>query len=518
MDSVPFTEASFYAHDWAATPLGPPDGWDNELRRWVRFIHASPQPMTLVWGNADTLLFNLPFAALLGPQAHHALGVPLPEVWGPNWAVLESFTEDIVARRAAMIKEVLIRTYASGHQASRYFDLSNIPLTDDDGALLGSLGLIADRTEEVLQRRSIARERDRMSEMFEQAPGFIAMVEGPEHRYILSNAANRRLLGREDVIGLTVGEAFPELIEQGFVAMLNRVYATGEPFIANDLPFKIRRGSDGLLTTHYLDFIYQPARNAEGNILGVWIEGYDVTPHHAARERIQALQTELIHLSRVSAMDTMGSVLAHELNQPLTSISNYIAAARRLSTRTGSADADLFDCISSAAREVQRAGDIIRKLREMTVKGRATKTEVDLGPTVVEAVKFALGGHLEAVVDYDIKSVKTIFADSVQFQQVLINLIRNSCDAAAEAGVPCHILLRAVRRDDHIEFCVTDQGPGIDAAILPNMFESFISAQGGGMGIGLSICRTIIEAHGGHIQARNNDSGGATICFTLPGG
>ena len=176
----------------------------------------------------------------------------------------------------------------------------------------------------------ILRERDLLQELFEQAPGFIAMVEGPEHRYTLSNAANNRLLGRSDVVGKTVLEAFPELAEQGVIAILDEVYATGTPFIAYGLPFIIRREDGAETDTHYIDTIYQPIRDASKQIIGIFAGGHDVTAHRLAQERVQALQTDLIHVSRASAMDAMASTMAHELNQPLTSISNYMEAARRI--------------------------------------------------------------------------------------------------------------------------------------------------------------------------------------------
>ena len=238
----------------------------------------------------------------------------------------------------------------------------------------------------------------------------------------------------------------------------------------------------------------------------------DISEEKAAQEKVQSLQTDLIHVSRVSAMGTMASTLAHELNQPLTAISSWMAAARRLARKTGIAP-ELSQCLDAAGESALRAGEIIRRVRRMSAKSPPHQAELDIEPLVMEAAALATAGHPEIAVSYDLIPSVAVTADRIQIQQVMMNLIRNACEAGA--GKPLGIEIAAARSEAHLEISVSDTGPGIPNDILPRIFESFLSDKPNGLGIGLSISRTIVEAHGGQIGARNTP-GGASVSFTLP--
>lgn len=239
----------------------------------------------------------------------------------------------------------------------------------------------------------------------------------------------------------------------------------------------------------------------------------DITSERAAQNKLQSLQLELIHLSRGSAMGAMASTIAHELNQPLTAVSSYLSAARRIAPneRMGS---DLNECIDGASEAVQRAGDIIRSVRAMSGKSNGRKEEVELQPIIKDAVDLAAVGIPDLKITQDIAPGLTVYADRIQIQQVIINLIRNACDAAG--GKACHIEIKTRSWRSHVEVCVSDDGPGIPAEFLNEIFEAFVSKKSKGLGVGLSISRTIVEAHGGQISAMNLPGRGASLCFTLP--
>lgn len=239
----------------------------------------------------------------------------------------------------------------------------------------------------------------------------------------------------------------------------------------------------------------------------------DISAERAAQEKVQSLQTELIHVSRVSAMGTMASTLAHEVNQPLTAASNYMAAARRIAAR-GTVTPELSHSIDAAGASALRAGEIIRRIRDMSSKGRAAKAEFELEHVMKEAVALTTAGNPNVTVTYDLASRAPVKADRIQIQQVLINLIQNACEAAADSA--SHIGIRSSIRGAHLEVCVSDSGPGIPDDILPKIFESFVTSKPHGLGIGLSISRTIVEAHGGGIRAANLPGRGASFSFTLP--
>ena len=356
----------------------------------------------------------------------------------------------------------------------------------------------------------VVTERDALRSLFEQAPGGMALLEGPEHRIVFSNAAHNRLHGRSDLVGQTMAAAFPELAVDGLIAILDRIYATGEAHVANGLAFTL----DAMAERRIIDLTYQPVRaTADGPVSGILIQSHDVTEQHEAHARIQARHMELIHVSRVSAMGTMASTVAHELNQPLTAISNYLAAAGRIAGRDGS-DPLLGRCLESAQEASLRAGNILRLLRDMTMSAIEISPVFDVDDAVRQAVELARAAQPNLVAVYDIAAGASARADRIQFQQVMLNLIRNAQEACGD--LPCQLTIRVAVDGPFLEVALTDNGSGFPEADLESVFETMVTSKPQGMGVGLSVCRTIIETYGGRISAHNCVTGGAMVRFTIP--
>lgn len=249
--------------------------------------------------------------------------------------------------------------------------------------------------------------------------------------------------------------------------------------------------------------------------------GKILATEHALREAEQRLiqsQAELIHVARVSELGAMGSALAHELNQPLTSIMNYIAVARRLlDAGMPASPRELNRALAHALASAERAAEIIRRLRALVTKGEVERTPNDINAIIENALVLALaGGVLKdagAQVKFD-PAARWVLADSIQIEQVLNNLLRNAAEAME--GLEHRDIIVSTRRDGQmVEISVADTGPGVADRDYERVFESFHSAKGAGMGLGLSISRTIVEAHGGRIWAEPGETG-AVFRFTLP--
>ena len=252
----------------------------------------------------------------------------------------------------------------------------------------------------------------------------------------------------------------------------------------------------------------------DGKSVRIFGTKQDISPEYTAQEKLRTLQSELIHVSRASAMDAMASTLAHVVNQPLTAATNYLEAARRMAKHE-SVTPELARSIDAALKSSLRAGNIIRRLRDVPREELGIKAPLDLPSVVKEAVAIARAGWPEIVVSCNnLARSPRIVADRVQIQQLFINLIRNACQATV--GTSCEISISSLLRETHLEVCVRDTGPGIPEDILPDVFECFVTTKPKGLGVGLSISRTIVEDHGGHIEARNLPDGGAEMRFTLP--
>jgi two-component system sensor kinase FixL len=246
----------------------------------------------------------------------------------------------------------------------------------------------------------------------------------------------------------------------------------------------------------------------------------DLTEHQQTQARLQELQSELVHVSRLSAMGEMASALAHEINQPLAAISNYMKGSRRLLAASSDPNRPkLENALDRAAEQAIRAGQIIRRLRDFVARGESEKRIESLSKLFEEAGALGLAGAREQGVqlrfnlnpEYDL-----VLVDRVQIQQVLVNLFRNALEAMAHSSRRELIASSALIADDMIEIEVSDTGSGFTDDVKPNLFQTFFTTKETGMGVGLSISRSIIEAHGGRMWAETNPVGGATFRFTLP--
>ena len=243
----------------------------------------------------------------------------------------------------------------------------------------------------------------------------------------------------------------------------------------------------------------------------------DLTERQRTQARLQELQNDLLHVSRLRAMGQMAAALAHELNQPLTATANYVRAATRLLDAAAPDMDRIRQALSLASEQTLRSGEIIRRLRSFVARGEVARTPESVAKLIEEASALALVGAKERGVNVRLElapDLPLVHADRVQVQQVLLNLIRNAVEAME--GLPARqLVLGAAKWDSKVALSVADTGPGISPSIEAQLFQPFVTTKREGMGIGLSVCRTIVEAHGGRLWVEPNPGGGSVFRFTL---
>lgn len=332
------------------------------------------------------------------------------------------------------------------------------------------------------------------------------------------NSAAEAMFGytSAEVIGRNVGLLMPPRDAAQHDAFIARYAGGGEPRVMGRDRKVLGRRKDGTIFPHTL-LINETIVDGQRMITGV---ARDIAAPDPARDRLAEIQAELLHLSRIGAMGSLAATLAHELNQPITAVLNYVETVRAiLKDEGGSAAAEVADeALGAAAREAMRAGEIIRRLREYVGRGETRNRPEELSEIIESACLLGLVGAnssgVDVVRDFD-HSIGWVMADRIQTEQVLINLLRNALESMAES--PVKRLEISTHRTDAgtVKVSVADTGPGLAPDIVSQLFNAFVTTKNNGMGLGLSICRTIVESQGGRIWAESNAHGGATFHFTL---
>ena len=281
------------------------------------------------------------------------------------------------------------------------------------------------------------------------------------------------------------------------------------------LEYRIVRADGGVRHVYRELEVVLDEAGAPNFLLGVL---QDVTERRQTERYLQDLQSELLHVSRLSTMGQMASTLAHELNQPLSALTSYLQGLKRL-TQGQFDPARVVDVIDRAVAQASRAGEVIRRLREFVAKGDTDRQAENLNSVVEEAVALALVGARQSGIVPSLRfapNLPPVLMDKVQIQQVVLNLVRNAIEAMAESEQRELTVATVLREASLAEIVVADTGPGIAPEVAERLFQPFTTTKKTGMGVGLSICREIVEAHGGHIVAAANTPRGTVFRVTLP--
>lgn len=330
------------------------------------------------------------------------------------------------------------------------------------------------------------------------------------------SVAAERLFGykADEVIGRNIKLLMPAPYREQHDGYVSRYLTTGEKRIIGTGRVVVGERKDG--STFPMELAVGEMRSSNQRFFTGFIR--DLTERQQTEARLQELQSELVHISRLTAMGEMAQALAHELNQPLSAIANYMRGSEELLLgKTDEESVVIRQALGKAADQSMRAGQIIRRLRDFVARGESERSVESLSKLIEEASALAFVGAKEFGVrvrfQFD-QSADLVLADKVQVQQVLLNLMRNAIEAMQDVQRR-ELTISTVRRDDSVEIQVADTGTGISNEVASQLFQPFVTSKTHGMGVGLSISRTIVEAHGGKIWVTPNPGGGTIFSFTL---
>ncbi len=321
-----------------------------------------------------------------------------------------------------------------------------------------------------------------------------------------------------DVIGRNIKCLMPSPYHDEHDGYMQRYLTTGEKRIIGIGRQVFAKKKDG--SVFPIDLAVGEVQLADRRMFAGFIR--DASARHAAEQNVHELRRDLLHVSRLSEMGEMASALAHELNQPLTAIINYLEASSRMMGRGGEAGhAQTNDLIQKASAQAARAGQIIQQLRKFVAKGETERTFEPINPVVREAVELAMIGTSQhgIVATFDMAaSLPGMMIDRVQIQQVITNLVRNAVDALADVERRSLTVRTTPSENATVQIDIIDTGGGLAEEVVERLFQPFVTTKSGGIGIGLSICKSIVDAHDGRIWATVNPEGGTAFHVRLPVG
>lgn len=299
------SEAEMHARrlDWSCTAIGAAPIWPRELRGAAERVFATPLPMFVAWGPDLEIIYNDGFIELLGDKHPWAMGRPYLELWQNARELHGSYVQRAQDGESLLIKDVMFEVCRGGSIQRASVTFSYAPVRGSNGAVAGIECICIENTEATCTLAFQTDQRARLEKLLLQAPGFLAVLRGPEHTFDLINDEFQQLIGSRNVVGKTVAHALPEAIDQGFIGILDRVRDTGEPFVGKEVHIALRRTMDGPTVQAYVDFVYQPLRGIMGEIDGIVAQGHEVTDQRAAREELLAFANSIPAIAWVARPD-----------------------------------------------------------------------------------------------------------------------------------------------------------------------------------------------------------------------
>jgi two-component system sensor kinase FixL len=451
-----------------------------------------------------------------GWRADEIVGQPFSVFFRPEDAAAGAPARELaVARDTGRYEDQVVRVRKDG--STFVANVSLTPLRDEAGRVRGFAKVTRDVTERVAAEEALKAREAHLRSILETVPD--AMVVIDEQAAIRSFSATAvRLFGYEpdEVIGENVKILMPEPYREHHDGYMRRYLSTGERRIIGIGRVVVGQRKDG--STFPMELAVGEMRSGGERYFTGFIR--DLTERQQTETRLQELQSELVHMSRFTALGEMASTLAHEINQPLTAIANYLKGCRRILERMeGDQVPMLREAVGQAADQALRAGQVIRHLREFVARGESERHIENLPKLIEEASALALVGAKEKGVRVVFRldpRAQLVLADRIQIQQVLLNLIRNAIEAMQDSQRRELVIgTRGDQGDGLVEASVQDTGTGIAPDIAARLFQPFVTTKKHGMGVGLSICRTIVESHGGKIWVESEQGRGTVFRFTL---
>jgi two-component system sensor kinase FixL len=498
----------------------------------TRALEALPQDLAALVGaspHAELLLsadFSIAAASdayldLLEVPASAVIGCDIRKFLEGSPALVDLIASlETVARHGARHRMGLGTFRLPGRDGyrERVLEVVNAPVPAADGSIAWIIHSVREATRvEEANETALQAAAARLRSILQTVPDAMIIIDERGRIESLSATA-------EKLFGYTMAEAagrniklfMPEPHRGQHDAYLERYLRTREKHIIGIGRIVVGQRKDG--TTFPMHLSVGELQSADRHYFTGFIR--DLTDQQLTQNRLKELQSEVAHMSRFTALGEMASTLAHEINQPLTAINNYLKGCHRLLQKTEGEQAPaLREALARAADQALRAGQIIRRLREFVARGDSERRVESLPKLIEDASTLALVGTRENAIAVSFRldpRAELVLVDRIQIQQVLVNLIRNAVEILLEApGMRELGIETALGGDGTVQVSVADSGAGLAAEVRSHLFQPFVTTKQKGMGLGLSICRTIVEAHGGKIWAEPRPQGGTVFRFTL---
>lgn len=369
--------------DWSRHPLGHPAEWPDELAVLAGIVLASAQPMFIVWGPDRITLYNDAYSVIAGKRHPAGLGRPIHEMWFDIWNDVGPLIAAAYQGVGTAKDELQLMLHRNGYPEKAHFTFSYNPVRDRNGQVVGMLCACLETTASVALRDAQQAERRDFLQVFEVALGAVALLDGPDHVFRFVNSDYVRLVGRHDIIGKTVREGLPEIVDQGFIAILDKVFRTGESHIGRNIPVTLQSSPDAAPREHFLDYLFHPIRDDAGAITGIFVQALDVSERVDEEKRRQMILGELSH-----RMKNQLAMIQAIVNQTLRTATDLATASEVLGDRIRVLSG-AHDILIRGHADSTMIGDIVAKVLALHQESGQARFRVE-GPPLSIASRPAL--------------------------------------------------------------------------------------------------------------------------------